>query len=137
MTADEENITAVEEMETPKAETTETTQENVAPPPNQAVSIRKSRRKSMEPPKPTSKNVPEGAGSGGKWYLQRYRGSTTDSMLIPAFIFFIVPGILLIMYPIDQRLVYQDPGGALYDESGRKVPPGKTRPLKDDTVLLP
>lgn len=88
----------------------------------------------MEPPKPTSKNHPEGTESGGKWYIQRYRGSKTDSMMIPAFIFFIVPGILLLMFPIDERLVYQDPGGALYDESGRRVPPGKTRSLKENTV---
>jgi hypothetical protein len=132
----EDNPMGAEEMETPKAETTETTQKNVAPQPKRK-SVRKSRRKSMEPPNPTSKNVPEGAESGGKWYIQRYRGSKTDSILVPAFIFFIVPGILLIMYPIDQRLVYQDPGGSLYDESGRKVPPGKTRPLKDDIVMPP
>jgi hypothetical protein len=137
MTTGDENPMLAEEMETPKAEKTEPDQINAAPQHKREGSIRKSRRKSMEPPKPTSKNVPDGVESGGKWYVQRYRGSKTDSILIPAFIFFIVPGILLIMYPIDQRLVYQDPGGALYDESGRVVPPGKTKPLKDDTAMLP
>ena len=133
MTADEENQRAQEGMVTPTVVTTAMPQEDASPSPTRSESIRKSRRMSHEPPKPTSKNHPEGTEDGGKWYVQRYRGSKTRSLIIPAFIFFIVPGILLLIFPIDERLVYRDPGGALYDESGRQVQPGKTRPLEENT----
>jgi hypothetical protein len=133
MMADEENQRAQEGMETPRAVTTETPQQDdTSPSPTRSESITKSRKMSYQPPMPTSRNHPEGTEAGGKWYLQRYCGSKTDSLLIPAFILFIVPGILLLMFPLDERLVYRDPGGALYDESGRQVPPGKTRPLKEN-----
>ena len=54
---------------------------------------------------------PPGAPSGGVWGKNTYRGGKTMAMAGVGCLCFCLPGLLLLIFPIDSQDAYMDPSG--------------------------
>jgi hypothetical protein len=71
---------------------------------------------------------PKGVESGGQWGTNKYIGSNTQALACVGCLCFCLPGLILLMCPIDERDVYKSKeGNKIYDAAGQHLgqgPPG-------------
>ena len=71
---------------------------------------------------------PKGVESGGQWGTNKYIGSNTQALACLGCLCFCLPGLCVLMCPIDERDVYKSKeGNKIYDAAGQHLgqgPPG-------------
>jgi hypothetical protein len=79
-------------------------------------------------PSVANASPPKGVEPGGQWGTNKYIGSNTKAMACLGCLCFCLPGLCVLMFPIDDRDVYKTKeGNKIYDASGQYLgqgPPG-------------
>ena len=65
---------------------------------------------------------PPGVGSGGQWGTNKYVGSSTQSAACIGFLCCCLPGLCILLCPMDERDAYKHEG-KVYDASGTVIGP--------------
>lgn len=61
---------------------------------------------------------PPGVASGGQWGTNKYQGSNTQALACLGCLCFCLPGLCVLLCPIDERDAYKSEDGKVYDAAG-------------------
>jgi len=67
---------------------------------------------------------PKGVESGGQWGTNKYVGSNTQALACVGCLCCCLPGLCVLMCPIDERDVYKTEGNKIYDAAGTPLGSG-------------
>lgn len=74
----------------------------------------------------TARTAPPGVATGGQWGTNKYVGSNTQALACLGCLCFCLPGLCVLMCPVDDRDVYKSTDNNVYDAAGRCL--GKSSP---------
>ena len=74
----------------------------------------------------TARTSPPGVATGGQWGTNKYVGSNTQALACLGCLCFCLPGLCVLMCPVDDRDVYKSTDNNVYDAAGRCL--GKSSP---------
>ena len=72
--------------------------------------------------------TPPGAPKGGVWGKQRYRGRLTAAATVGGVLVAFLPGLIMLIFRLDERDAYLAKDGNLYDAKGKIL--GSSKELK-------
>jgi len=69
---------------------------------------------------PAASNAPKGIlGEGGQWGTNKYVGANTQAAACIGCLCFCLPGLCILLCPMDERDAYRHTDGKVYDASGK------------------